>query len=40
VLVASAVAILESLGIERNHKWQFRQADGTILGPAPAAAPA
>lgn len=24
-------AILESLGIERNNKWHFRQADGTIL---------
>ncbi|MGH7529958.1 MAG: retroviral-like aspartic protease family protein [Gemmatimonadales bacterium] len=23
--------VLESLGIERNTKWQFRQADGTIL---------
>jgi predicted aspartyl protease len=23
--------ILESLGIERNNKWLFRQADGTIL---------
>ncbi len=23
--------IRESLGIERNNKWQFRQADGTIL---------
>ena len=23
--------ILESLGIERNNKWFFRQADGTIL---------
>ena len=24
-------AVLESLGIERNNKWLFRQADGTIL---------
>jgi len=23
--------ILESLGVERNNKWLFRQADGTIL---------
>src|SRR5688572_28211502 len=23
--------ILESLGVERNSKWRFRQADGTIL---------
>src|SRR5688572_14499268 len=23
-------AVLESLGVERNNKWQFRQADGTI----------
>ena len=23
--------LLESLGIERNNKWLFRQADGTIL---------
>ena len=23
--------ILESLGVERNNKWRFRQADGTIL---------
>lgn len=23
--------VLESLGIERNNKWLFRQADGTIL---------
>src|SRR2546430_542276 len=23
--------ILESLGVERNNKWHFRQADGTIL---------
>ena len=23
--------VLESLGVERNNKWQFRQADGTIL---------
>lgn len=23
--------ILESLGIERNNKWLFRQADGTVL---------
>ena len=22
---------LESLGVERNNKWRFRQADGTIL---------
>ena len=24
-------AVLESLGVERNNKWQFRQADGTVL---------
>ena len=24
-------AILESLGVERNNLWRFRQADGTIL---------
>ena len=24
-------AVLESLGVERNNKWLFRQADGTIL---------
>lgn len=24
--------VLESLGVERNNKWLFRQADGTILG--------
>jgi predicted aspartyl protease len=23
--------VLESLGVERNNKWSFRQADGTIL---------
>jgi len=23
--------VLESLGVERNNHWQFRQADGTIL---------
>ena len=23
--------ILESLGVERNNQWRFRQADGTIL---------
>jgi len=23
--------ILESLGVERNNKWRFRQADGSIL---------
>jgi predicted aspartyl protease len=23
--------VLESLGVERNQKWRFRQADGTIL---------
>jgi predicted aspartyl protease len=23
--------VLESLGVERNNKWLFRQADGTIL---------
>ncbi len=23
--------MLESLGVERNNKWHFRQADGTIL---------
>jgi len=23
--------VLESLGVERNNTWQFRQADGTIL---------
>ena len=23
--------VLESLGVERNNKWRFRQADGTIL---------
>jgi predicted aspartyl protease len=23
--------ILESLGVERNNRWRFRQADGTIL---------
>ncbi|HJQ65737.1 MAG TPA: hypothetical protein VJ816_05140 [Gemmatimonadales bacterium] len=23
--------VLESLGVERNNKWHFRQADGTIL---------
>jgi predicted aspartyl protease len=23
--------VLESLGVERNHKWRFRQADGSIL---------
>ena len=23
--------VLESLGVERNNKWYFRQADGTIL---------
>lgn len=23
--------VLESLGVARNNKWQFRQADGTIL---------
>ena len=23
--------ILQSLGVERNNKWRFRQADGTIL---------
>jgi hypothetical protein len=30
--------VLESLGIERRSRWQFRQADGTVLerwtGPA------
>jgi predicted aspartyl protease len=25
------VAVLESLGVERNGTWRFRQADGTIL---------
>lgn len=24
-------AVLESLGVERNNKWLFRQADGSIL---------
>jgi predicted aspartyl protease len=24
-------AVLESLGVERNRKWYFRQADGTVL---------
>lgn len=24
-------AVLESLGVERNNKWRFRQADGSIL---------
>jgi len=24
-------AILESLGVERNNKWLFRQADGSVL---------
>ena len=24
-------AVLESLGVERNNKWSFRQANGTIL---------
>jgi len=24
-------ALLESIGVERNAQWQFRQADGTIL---------
>ena len=24
-------AILESLGVERNGTWQFRQADGTVI---------
>jgi len=24
-------AVLESLGVERNNKWHFRQANGTIL---------
>jgi len=24
-------AVLESLGVERNNQWRFRQADGTIL---------
>ena len=23
--------VLESLGVERNNKWRFRQADGSIL---------
>ena len=23
--------VLESLGVERNRKWSFRQADGTVL---------
>ena len=23
--------VLESLGVERNNHWQFRQADGTVL---------
>ncbi len=23
--------VLESLGVERNNRWRFRQADGTIL---------
>ena len=23
--------VLESLGVQRNNKWRFRQADGTIL---------
>ena len=23
--------ILESLGVERNNRWRFRQADGTVL---------
>ncbi len=23
--------LLESLGVERNNKWRFRQADGTVL---------
>jgi len=23
--------LLESLGVERNNKWHFRQADGTVL---------
>ena len=23
--------VLESLGVERNNKWHFRQADGTII---------
>jgi predicted aspartyl protease len=23
--------VLESLGVERNNKWYFRQADGTVL---------
>ncbi|MBI2072375.1 MAG: Retroviral aspartyl protease [Gemmatimonadetes bacterium] len=24
-------AVLESLGVERNNQWRFRQADGTVL---------
>ena len=24
-------SVLESLGVERNRKWYFRQADGTVL---------
>ena len=24
-------SVLESLGVERNNQWRFRQADGTIL---------
>ena len=24
-------AVLESLGVERNHQWRFRQANGTVL---------
>ena len=24
-------SVLESLGVERNNKWLFRQADGTVL---------
>jgi len=24
-------AVLESLGVERNREWSFRQADGTVL---------
>ncbi len=24
-------AVLESLGVERNNRWLFRQADGTVL---------
>lgn len=23
--------VLESLGVERNNRWSFRQADGTVL---------